>query len=94
LGPGNLFDFDAAGPAIDPAHGVGEVDQNAPDRDELEEPRRGGPVVSRSGFGATRAPGLAIGPGADPGNDDPLVALPVEFDVLINESLERVNGVE
>jgi len=94
LGPGHLLDFDAAIPAIDATHGVGEIDENAPDRNELEKAGRGHLVISRGGLGAARASGLAVGPGADLSDDDLLACLVIEFDAFINESLERMDGVE
>ena len=55
---------------------------------------RGHPVVSRGGLGAARAHGPAVGSRSDLGNNDLLPFLLIEIDAFINESLERMNGVE
>ena len=94
LCPRNQLDLDAAVAALHPPHGVGKVDENTPDGDEFEKPRRGHPVVSRRGLGATRAPDPAVGAGANPGDDDLPAIHRIESDVFINESLERMDGVE
>ena len=69
LRPRHCFDFDAAGGAIHPAHGVGERDRDVPDRDELKLSRLSHAVVSGTRFATPGALGFAIGPRDDFGND-------------------------
>ena len=94
MSPRNLLDFDAAIRAIDPSHGVGEIDRNAPERDESEKTRLGGLVVFRGRLGTPRAPSFAVGSRANAGDEGLLFPLLSEFYALINESLERMDGIE
>ena len=94
LRPWNGFDLDAAGGAIDPAHGVGERDGDVPDRDKLELPGLRHAVVSGTRFPATGASWHAVGPGNDFGDDPQSVTLSAQSDGMVNEALEAVDFVE
>ena len=94
LRPRDGFDFDAAGGAIDAAHGVGERDRDVPDRDELELPGLLHAVVSGTRLAATRASGFAVGPGDDFGVDAHRVARAAQTHRVINEALDAVDFVE
>ena len=94
LRPWNGLDLDAAGGAIDPAHGVGERDGYVPDRDELELPGLRHAVVSGTRLSATGASWLAVGPWNDLGDDPRSVTLSAHSDGMVNEALEAVDFVE
>ena len=94
LRPWHGFDLDAAGGAIDPAHGVGERDGDVPDRDELELAWPGHAVVSGTRLSTAGADGAGVGPWDDLGDDARLVSLSAHSDGMVNEALEAVDFVE
>lgn len=94
LRPRHGFDFDAAGGAIHPAHGIGEQDGNVPDRDELEFPGPGHAVVSGTRLSTAGASGPGVGPWDDLGDDPRRVSISTHSDGLVNEALEAVDFVE
>lgn len=94
LRPGNALDLDAAGGAVDAAHGVGEGDRDVEDGDELEQSGCRHPIVAGARFAATGALWLAVGSGADFGNNAQRLAHSQHFDGMVNETLDRVNKVE
>lgn len=94
LGPRDLFNFDAAIPALDPAHEVAKEDGDVPEWDEREGAWSGHVVVSWGGFGAARAPGFAVGARDDLGDEGELFSFLAKGDFVVNESLERMDFVE
>lgn len=94
LRPRDGFDLDAAGGAIDPAHGVGKRDGDVPDRDEFKLSGTGHSVVSGTLLSTTRAPGFTVSPGGDVANDSHRSALSAQSDGMVNEALEAMDFVE
>jgi hypothetical protein len=94
VGPGEQFDFHSAFRALDAAHPVGEEDRDVPERDELEEPRATGAVVSGGGFSAARTPRAAVGSWLDFEDDAKRFAPGVEKRLPVDKALDGVDFVE
>ncbi len=94
LRPRDDLDLDAAGGAIDAAHGVGQGNGDVVDGDEFEGSGLGHAVISGSGPVAAGAPGLAVGSRPDFGDDARGAVFRVERDGMVNEALEWLDVVE
>ena len=98
IGPGYLLDFHPTARTVHPAHGVEQIDRNVPTWNESETALGGHVVVAGSGFGAPAATRFAIGSRSNPGFDERLLTVfgivLRELHLIVNESLERVHGIE
>ena len=94
LGPGNLFDGDAAGLAVDAAHQVAEAHRDVPEGDEVEQTRRGHVTVDGAFASAARAHRLGVLARDDLDFDDWTEASADQADLLVNKGLDRVDNAE
>ena len=94
LGPGNLFDGDAAGFAVDAAHQVTESHRDVPEGDEVEHARRGHVLVDGAFASATRTHRLGVLARDDLDFDDWTEATADQTDLLVNKRLDRVDNAE